>query len=178
MFFLPAYGKIRYPIPPFPLAGPKIRKHERPRHMSKKLKAFLKKYREIIVYILLGGVATFINWVSAYVLQFWLDEQIVWQNALINTIAWLAANAFAYPALRKWVFKSKNKNILKECAEFFSSRIFTWLLEIALMALTVNALHMNFWLSKVIVGLIIVVANYIISKLIVFRKKRKRRRIQ
>ena len=174
MFFQNAYDKIMLSL----LTGFRIWNHERLEHMSKKLKTFLKKYREVIVYILLGGVATFINWVAAYLLQFWLDEQIVWQNAVINTVAWAAANAFAYPALRKWVFKSKNKHILKECIEFFSSRIFTWILEIILMALTVNLLHMNFWISKIIVGLIIVVANYIISKLIVFRKKRKRRRVQ
>ena len=144
--------------------------------MTKKLKKLYKKYREVIVYILLGGVATLINWVSAYLLKLFLDEQIVWQNMVINTVAWIAANAFAYPALRKWVFKSKNKHILKECLEFFSSRIITWLLEIALMALTVNALHMNFWLSKVLVGLVIVVANYIVSKLIVFRKKKRKKK--
>ncbi len=174
MFFQTAYDKIM----PSLLRGFRIWNHERLERMSKKLKTFLKKYREVIVYILLGGVATLINWVAAYLLQFWLDEQIVWQNAVINTVAWAAANAFAYPALRKWVFKSKNKHILKECIEFFSSRIFTWILEIILMAVTVNLLHMNFWISKIIVGLIIVVANYIISKLIVFRKKRKRRRVQ
>jgi putative flippase GtrA len=144
--------------------------------MTKKLKKLYKKYREVIVYILLGGVATLINWVSAYLLKLFLDEQIVWQNVVINTVAWIAANAFAYPALRKWVFKSKNKHILKECLEFFSSRIITWVLEIALMALTVNALHMNFWLSKVLVGLVIVVANYAVSKLIVFRKKRRKKK--
>ena len=169
MFFQNAYDKIMLSL----LTGFRIWNHERLEQMSKKLKTFLKKYREVIVYILLGGVATLINWVAAYLLQFWLDEQIVWQNAVINTVAWAAANAFAYPALRKWVFKSKNKHILKECIEFFSSRIFTWILEIILMAVTVNLLHMNFWISKIIVGLIIVVANYIISKLIVFRKKEK-----
>lgn len=139
--------------------------------MGKLLQRLPKKYREVITYILLGGVATFINWVAAYLLKLFLDEQIVWQNMLINTVAWIAANAFAYPALRKWVFKSRNKNILKECAEFFASRIATWVMELGLMALTVNALGMNFWLSKVLVGLVIVVANYFLSKLIVFRRQ-------
>ncbi len=83
MFFQTAYDKIM----PSLLRGFRIWNHERLERMSKKLKTFLKKYREVIVYILLGGVATFINWVAAYLLQFWLDEQIVWQNAVINTVA-------------------------------------------------------------------------------------------
>ena len=144
----------------------------------KKLRAFLKKHREVIRYILLGGVATLINWLTAYLLQFCLDEQIVWQNMLINTVAWVASNAFAYLALRKWVFKSRERHILKECARFFGSRIFTWILEVALMALAVNALHMNFWLSKVISGLIVFVTNYLLSKWLVFRKKRRKRKAQ
>ena len=144
----------------------------------KKLRAFLKKHREVIRYILLGGVATLINWLTAYLLQFCLDEQIVWQNMLINTVAWITSNAFAYLALRKWVFKSRDRHILKECARFFGSRIFTWILEVALMALAVNALHMNFWLSKVISGLIVFVTNYLLSKWLVFRKKRRKRKAQ
>ena len=142
----------------------------------KRLRAFLKKHREVIFYILLGGVATLINWVTAYLLQFCLDEQIVWHNVVINTVAWITSNAFAYLALRKWVFRSRDRHIVKECARFFGSRIFTWILEVILMALAVNGLHMNFWLSKIIAGLIVFVTNYLLSKLLVFRKKRKQRK--
>ena len=144
--------------------------------MKSKLKNFYKKHREVIVFILLGGIATLINWLTAYLLKLFLDEQILWQNVVINTVAWITATAYAYPVLRKWVFKSKNKNILKECAEFFASRLLTYFLEIALMALTVNALHMNFWLSKILVGLTVFVVNYAVGKLIVFHKKRRKKK--
>ena len=92
----------------------------------KKLRAFLKKHREVIRYILLGGVATLINWLTAYLLQFCLDEQIVWHNVVINTVAWITSNAFAYLALRKWVFKSRDKHILKECASSISSYVISF----------------------------------------------------
>ena len=144
--------------------------------MKNKLKKLYQKHREVIVFILLGGVATLINWITAYLLKLFLDERILWQNVVINTAAWITATGYAYPALRKWVFKSKNKHILKECAEFFASRFLTYVLEIALMALTVNGLHMHFWFSKVLVGLAVFVTNYAVSKLIVFRKKRRKKK--
>ena len=144
--------------------------------LTRKVRAFYKKHREVIVYILLGGVATLLNWVTAFLLQFCLDEQVVWQNGVINTLAWIVSNAYAYLALRKWVFRSRDKHIVKECARFFGSRIFTWILEVVLMAVAVNALHLNFWLSKIISGLIVFVTNYLLSKLLVFHKKRRKRK--
>ncbi|MBP3210372.1 MAG: GtrA family protein [Oscillospiraceae bacterium] len=72
---------------------------------------------------------------------------------------------------RKWVFASRNTNIFKECAEFVGSRLATGVLEIGLMGLLVNVMHLEFWLAKITVSIIVVVANYILSKLFIFRTK-------
>ena len=134
----------------------------------------IKKYREIIVYIIVGIMATVVSFVSAALFRIFLNDQIVWQNVLINLLSWISANAFAYPANRAWVFKSKNQDVFRECFEFLSTRIVTGLVfEVGMMALLVNTFNVNFWISKIITTAFIMIANYVFSKLFVFRQKKK-----
>ena len=140
--------------------------------MSETMKALIKRYREIIVYVIVGVMTTVVSFVSAALFRLFLNDQIVWQNAAINVLSWISANAFAYPANRAWVFQSKNRDVLRECIEFLSSRIATGLLfEVGLMTLLVNALHINFWIAKVMTSVFVTVANYVFSKLVVFKQK-------
>ncbi len=131
------------------------------------------KYREIIIYGVVGVLTTAVSWIASFVLKLFLDDQIAWQNLIINTLSWIAAIAFAYPANRKYVFASKNSNIIRECAEFVGSRLATGVMEVGLMSLTVNVLKINFWVSKLLVSIIVIIANYILSKLVVFKTKDK-----
>lgn len=131
------------------------------------------KYREIIIYGVVGVLTTAVSWIASFVLKLFLDDQIAWQNLIINTLSWIAAIAFAYPANRKYVFASKNSNIIRECAEFVGSRLATGVMEVGLMGLTVNVLKINFWVSKLLVSIIVIIANYILSKLVVFKTKDK-----
>ncbi len=139
--------------------------------MTDRLKTLYSRYREIIIYGIVGVLTTAVSWIASFLLKLFLDDQIVWQNLLINSLAWIAAIAFAYPANRNWVFGSKNPDILKECAGFVSSRVATGLMEVGLMALLVNALHINFWISKILVSVLVIISNYVFSKIFVFRKK-------
>lgn len=131
------------------------------------------KYREIIIYGVVGVLTTAVSWIASFVLKLFLDDQIAWQNLIINTLSWIAAIAFAYPANRKYVFASKNSNIIRECAEFVGARLATGVMEVGLMSLTVNVLKINFWVSKLLVSIIVIIANYILSKLVVFKTKDK-----
>lgn len=137
------------------------------------LKNNIIRNREIIVYGIVGVLTTVVSWLSSFLLKLFLDDQIALQNLMINSLSWIAAIAFAYPANRLFVFESKNSNILQECAEFVGSRIATGVAEVGLMSLMVNALHVNFWISKLLVSIFVIIANYILSKLIVFRTKGK-----
>ena len=137
----------------------------------KRILAFIEKHRELIVYVIVGALTTLVNWLASFLLKLFLNDQVVWQNLLINALAWAAAIAFAYPANRNWVFASKNTNVAKEFAEFAGSRLATGVLETGLMGLMVNAMHLDFWVSKIIVAVIVTVTNYILSKLLIFRAK-------
>lgn len=129
------------------------------------------KHREIIIYGVVGVLTTAVSWIASFVLKLFLDDQIAWQNLIINTLSWIAAIAFAYPANRKYVFASKNSNIIRECVEFVGSRIATGVMEVGLMGLTVNVLKVNFWVSKLLVSIFVIIANYILSKFMVFKAK-------
>ena len=135
------------------------------------MKLFILKYREFIVYGIVGILTTAVSWLAAYVLKMFFHDQIAWQNVAINTLSWVAAIAFAYPANRHFVFESKNQNIFRECTEFVGSRIATGVMEVAMMSLTVNVLNINFWVSKLLVSVIVIVANYALSRLVVFKTR-------
>ena len=139
--------------------------------MTEKIKQLCIKYRELIVYIIVGGLTTVVNWGCFFLLSYVLDSEVPWKLAMNNTISWIAAVVFAYPLNRRWVFQSSNPAILKEFAGFTASRVSTWIIEIVVMWLCVNIFGLNQFLSKYIIATpAVVILNYIFSKLFVFKK--------
>ena len=79
--------------------------------------------------------------------------------------------AFAYPTNRKWVFQSRNPNILSEASGFVASRLATLGIDWAVMQILVNVLGINVFVGTVISAVLVVIGNYVFSKLFVFKKK-------
>ena len=143
--------------------------------MIEKIKALCVKYREILVYLIVGVLTTVVSWVACFFCKLFLDETIVWQNNIINAIGWIAGVCFAYPTNRRWVFRSTNPQIFREFLGFAGSRVSTGLLEIVIMAICVNALHMDYWIAKIFIAAVLVtVLNYVFSKLLIFKNKDKK----
>lgn len=144
--------------------------------MIEKLKSLLVKYREILVYLIVGGLTTVVSWAAKFLWNFLFYAGTAYptsvQNFILSVVEWVSGVAFAYPTNRKWVFRSSNPNILSEATGFVLSRVATLLLNIAAMQLLVNLLHVNFYLSTIIAAVLVVVGNYVLSKLLVFRKKK------
>ena len=137
----------------------------------KKLLDTYKKYEEIINYLIVGGLTTVVSLVVYYGLVLTvLDPNQAVQLQVANVVSWVAAVAFAFITNRKFVFKSKNKNVKKEMASFVSSRVLTLLMDMGIMFLTVTVLKMNDKIAKLISQVVITIANYILSKLFVFKK--------
>ena len=140
--------------------------------MKDKLLALYKKYEEVVNYLVVGVLTTIVSWGAAWVATLILDPNISWQNAVINTISWGAGVVFGYFANRKYVFKSTNPEMMKEFISFAGGRVSTWLLDVVIMEVTVNMLHLPYWPCKIFISSVLVmVANYVLSKLFVFRKK-------
>ena len=99
-----------------------------------------------------------------------LDANVPIQLQIANVTSWIACVTFAYVTNKKYVFKSSNKSLKKEATQFYLSRIATLLLDMSLMFILVSVCHFNDKIMKILVQIIVVLGNYIISKLIVFKK--------
>ncbi len=140
----------------------------------KKIRELYFKYEEVINYLFIGVCTTVISLLVYYTCVLTLfnpDNPVLLQCA--NIISWIIAVVFAYFANRKVVFKSKNKNIKNEVSKFVSARVVTLLIDMAFMWLTVSLLGFNDKIMKIISNIIIVILNYVFSKLFVFIKEAK-----
>lgn len=135
------------------------------------MRDIFKKYREIISYLFIGVLTTLVSLVSYYILTtLFLSPDNAISLQIANIISWIISVLFAYITNRKYVFLSSDKNILNEFGKFTLSRVTTLLIDMALMFIFVSILHFNDKLIKLIVQVVIIVLNYIFSKLLVFRK--------
>ncbi|MCR5624358.1 MAG: GtrA family protein [Lachnospiraceae bacterium] len=140
-----------------------------------KIKELYTKYREIIVYLIVGVLTTIVNWVVYFIcVRTFLDPKNPIQLQIAVLIAWVAGVLFAYVTNRKYVFQSRNPEILKEFTSFVLSRVATYLMEVFLMWLLVTIMGMNDLIAKIIANVVVIVGNYIFSKLLVFRNKDKK----
>ena len=141
----------------------------------KKIISIYKKYEEIINYIIVGGLTTLVSLASKWILLFTvLDAASALELQIAVIISWICAVSFAYITNRIFVFKSNNKNILKEITSFFGARTLTLVLEMVIMWFFVTLLRMNSdtWVLiwTILSQFIILVLNYVFSKIFVFKK--------
>ena len=137
-----------------------------------KLRALLRKYRELIAYVIVGGLTTLVS-MALYYGSTWtfLDGNDPLQLQIANVISWVGAVAFAYVTNRVFVFRSRNTAIFREMLSFVSSRVLTLLLDMGCMWLLVTAIGIDHRIAKLVSMVLVTVGNYIISKLLVFKKK-------
>ncbi len=138
-----------------------------------KLKNLYKKYKEIINYLIIGGLTTVVSLATFYIVRiFFLTNDTQLDIQISNIISWFFAVLFAFITNKKYVFESKKegKEKLIEMIKFYLSRITTLLIDMATMWLLTAPLNINDKISKIIVQFIIVVLNYVFSKIFVFNK--------
>ena len=134
-----------------------------------KIKDLLKKYKFIILYGIFGVLTTVINIVS-YSLLF---EVFGISNVVSNIIAWILSVLFAFITNKLWVFDSKSlefKLFLKELGNFTVCRLATGVLDLGIMFVGVDLLNGPAIILKVISNIIVIILNYVMSKLFVFKK--------
>lgn len=130
--------------------------------MIESIKKLIIKYKEFILYVVFGGLTTLINIIAFYL----INKVISWETS--NVLAWILSVLFAYITNRIYVFQSKSKNLFKEMVSFFSFRLLSLLADMAFMYLFINVIGLSTLISKVIVQVIVVILNYIFSKLFIF----------
>ena len=130
------------------------------------------KYGEIVRYLIVGILTTVVSLGTYYGCVFtFLNPENALQLQLANVLSWIIAVTFAYVTSRIYVFQSKQENILREMAAFYSSRLLTLFMDMAIMFIMVTLCRVNDKLAKLVVQVVVTVANYVFSKILVFRRE-------
>ena len=137
----------------------------------------LSKYKEQIMYLVVGGGTTVIDWgVFALLVLLLPDLSSLpffnrFPNAIEYTAAWAAAVLFAYWASKYFVFETAKKEGSVQFFKFVGSRVLTLILSLAGDFLLTGLMKMNEFLAKLIISVLVIIINYITSKLLVFNHK-------
>lgn len=127
------------------------------------------KYKHIIYYLIFGALTTVVN-VGSY----WLCYDILHiPNLISNFIAWILAVAVSFVTSKIWVFGSKTWTVsivIPEVIKFGGARVLTLLIDEAIMGLGVDIMHFNGLIMKLVSGVVVVILNYVFSRIWVFRK--------
>lgn len=136
----------------------------------KKIRALIEKYYDILSYLFFGVLTTGVNYLV------YLPCYNLWgfSGSVSNVIAWVFAVAFAYLTNKPFVFKSHDwsaKTVVPELTRFVGCRLGSGALETAIIWLTVDCLGWNGNMMKLATSVIVIIVNYLASKLLVFRRK-------
>ena len=147
--------------------------------MIEKLITLFKKHREKLLYLIFGGLTTVVDWTISFSLYYFWGDKIDVNPILVHTadtIAWVSAVAFAYVTNRIWVFESRTKGFLPivgEIVSFAGGRVLTFLMQEGIVAVFVTWLGMNKYAIRIVAAVLVIIANYFISKLFVFKKNKE-----
>ena len=136
----------------------------------KKIKDIFSRYYDILVYLIFGVLTTLVN----YIVYLPCYNLLGLSSSVSNVIAWAAAVAFAYVTNKPFVFRSHDwskETVLPELTRFVGTRLGSGALETLLLFVFVDLIHMNGNLWKLLTSVLVVILNYVGSKLLVFKKK-------
>ncbi len=140
----------------------------------------IKKYREAISYLFWGCMSTVVSW-GSYSIFVYVFGELEAKVAVANVLSWVCAVTFAFFTNKLWVFGSKSWSmevLLPEVAKFLSARIATGIFEIVAVPLLVavglnqTIFGIDGMVSKVLVSVVVVVLNYVFSKLFIFKNSK------
>ena len=137
--------------------------------MVQKIKNLVQKHWDILSYLFFGGLTTVVN----YLVYLPCYNLLNLSAAASNAIAWAVAVAFAYLTNKPFVFRSHDwsmKTVVPELTKFVTCRIGSGLLETGILFLCVDLWAWNGNVWKLITSVLVVILNYIASKLLVFKK--------
>lgn len=136
------------------------------------IKGLIEKYKDVIPYLFFGVCTTVVN-----VASYWVCAHPLGLSVIVSTIiAWILAVLFAYVTNRKWVFHSEAhgaKEIVREIASFFGCRLATGAIDWLCMVVFVDVLKLNDVIIKFLANVIVIILNYVASKLVIFKRKDK-----
>lgn len=131
--------------------------------------------REVLAYLFFGVLTTAVSLISYAV------PVALGMDALAaNIISWILAVLFAYVTNRRWVFHSEARALrerVREIVSFYGGRLFTLVMEEVILFVCIKLLHQNEYLVKIFAQVLVMVGNYVISKVFVFRTKKEKNKL-
>ena len=114
-----------------------------------KIKDMYEKYKEVVNYLIFGVLTTVVNFIVFFIFQ-----KLGIDVLINNVLSWIVT-----------------KELMKEAISFYGCRVFSLLVEEAMLFILVKKLGINEYIIKVIAQVVIIIMNYVLSKVITFRKK-------
>ena len=139
------------------------------KEMMQKIRSFLEKYWDVVTYLFFGVLTTVVN----YLIYLPVYNLLGLTAAVSNAIAWVVAVAFAYLTNKPFVFRSHDwsaKTVVPELTKFVGCRLASGVMETVILFVTVDLLGWNGNLWKLVTSVLVVILNYLASKLLVFKK--------
>lgn len=127
-----------------------------------------KKHKETILYLFFGAFTTLVNIVS----YLFFTRVILFNFMVANALAWILAVLFAYVTNKFFVFESKRieiKFLFKEFLSFVSFRLLSGVVEMLIMYVMIDLLFVNDVIVKIFTNIVVIVLNYLFSKMIIFK---------
>lgn len=157
-----------------------------------KIKELFRKNRELIMYVIVGGLTTVVSFATQFIAHLFGADFSVFDNGITlsalkeimesplvspmvaTTFSWICTVTFAFFANKLWVFesKAKGKGFAWEFFSFYAARLTSYGVELLMMWVFVDIMGISEMLIKLIAQVVILIMNYVLSKLVVFRKKK------
>lgn len=134
------------------------------------LKPWYSKHKEVLLYLFFGGLAVFLN-LGLFV---FFTKNLGWGDLFANVVDWIICVLFQFITNKTWVFAAETdstKGLVAQLTGFFGGRLLTLLLEELILGIFIVGLHWNRIAVKLAAQIFVIVANYVISKFFVFKKK-------
>ena len=136
--------------------------------MWHKIYNYIRKHAEVLLYLVFGFLTTVVN----FLVYFPLHNGTTMLAAFANVIAWCAAVIFAFLTNKPFVFKSKDwsqRTVFAEAGKFIAARLGSLVVETGIIYLAVDIMRLDGNVIKIITSIIVVILNYLASKLLVFK---------
>ncbi|MEI5992937.1 GtrA family protein [Candidatus Enterococcus mansonii] len=134
------------------------------------MKDLYKKYKEVLAYLFFGVATTIVN-----ITMFFVCKDLLGIDYKVsNTIGWFLSVLFAFFTNKYFVFSSKHEGFgafIKEMLLFYWYRVLSFVIDMAMMVIMIEIMHITDFWAKMITQVAVVVLNYFFSKFFIFKKK-------
>ena len=135
--------------------------------MINKIVFYIKKYENVLLYLIFGVLTTLVNFVTYYICY----TKFHWINLASNTVAWILSVMFAFITNKIWVFKNSKRDVAS-IIKFYLTYLSTWLLSALLLYIWIEKIEISDKIAPIINIFITTPINYLMNKFWVFKRKK------